>query len=256
MEISTLMPTTHSHIDAPDLYNLAVSDLIAMRDAGREVLTCLAALGRAQTSPVAQMLKHGGEFFEEDHYPKGDVFDHQTASQYYYHAHRKETGEHGHFHTFVRAKGIPHGLSPAPYAGSTPPPSGDDAICHLIAVSMNAEGLPVGMFTTNRWVTAESFYSASNAITTLACFEVDHADPCWATNRWLTAMLRLFRPTIAALIHGRDITVAEWQANHPNIDVFEDRSLEVTSEIAIDIDQQIDAIEAALRAHPDRRASQ
>jgi hypothetical protein len=250
------MMTTRLHMDAPDLKDLPVSELLAMRNAGLEVLTCLAALGRAQASPVAQMLKHGGAFFEEDHYPKGDVYDHPTASQYYYHAHRKVTGEHGHFHTFVRAKGIPPGISPAPYTGSTPPPSGDDAICHLIAVSMNAEGLPVGMFTTNRWVTAESFYSASDAITTLACFEVDHADPCWATNRWLTAMLRLFRPTISALIRARDTTISEWQTNHPNIDVFEDRSLEVTSEIAVDIDKQIDAVEAALSAHNDRRAAE
>ena len=222
--------------------------LLAMSAAGDVVMTCLAAIGRAETNPVARILKHGGEFYEDAHYPDGDVFDRQTASQYYYHAHRAGTGEHGHFHTFIRARGIPAGLSPAPYSGGTPPPAGDDAICHLVAVSMNAAGLPVGLFTTNRWVTAETFYAAGDAIQLLTLFEIDHADPCWATNRWLTAMLRLFKPHIEQLILERDQTIAAWQRSHPERDVFEDRELEVTSERTIDIDEHIAAIEAELAA--------
>jgi hypothetical protein len=235
-----------------DLAGLSDQDLLTLRSAGQEVMTCLAAIGRAATNPVARVLKHGGEFFEDAHYPDGDVFDSQSASQYYYHAHRAGTGEHGHFHTFIRAKGMPDDIAPAPYAGTSPPPTGDDAICHLVAVSMNAAGLPVGLFTTNRWVTAETFYSADDTIRLLAGFEVDHADPCWATNRWLTAMLRLFAPQIKDLIRTRDATIAAWQASHPGPDVYEDRELEVTSELAIDIDEQIAAVDAVLvgRGYP------
>jgi hypothetical protein len=227
--------------------SLPLEDLLAMRAAGQETMTSLAAIGRARTNPVARVLKHGGEFFEDAHYPDGDVYDSVTASQYYYHAHRSGSGEHGHFHTFVRAKGIPGSILPAAYTGDTPPPLGEDAICHLIAVSMNAAGLPIGLFTTNRWVTAESYYSAPNAIAILSQFAVDHAEPCWATNRWLTAMLRLFRPTISDLILQRDKTISEWQAAHPDVDVFEDRNLEVTSETAIDIDVQIESIDVELK---------
>ena len=143
---------------------------------------------------------------------------------------------------------MPAGFVPVPYSGETPPPAGDDAICHLIAVSMNAAGLPVGLFTTNRWVTAESFYTADDVIQLLGRFEVNHADPCWATNRWLTAMLRLFKPHIEQLIRERDQTIDAWQQAHPERDVFEDRELEVTSERAIDIDEHIAAIDAELAA--------
>ncbi len=236
-----------SGVMIPDcLARLTDAQLIAVRDAGDEVLTCLGAIGRASTNPIARILKHAGQFYENAHYPDGDVFDQISGSQYYYHAHRSGTGEHGHFHTFVRARGLPEGITPAPYAGATPPPSGDDAICHLIAVSMNATGLPVGLFTTNRWVTAESYFSASDTIRTLERFSIDHADPCWATNRFLTALLRLFRPQIEDLIRQRDDTIAGWQSDHPETDVFEDRALEVTSEMSIDIDEQIAAADALL----------
>jgi hypothetical protein len=244
---------SHDHSSAPAgidipgcLADLPIEQLVALRDAGDEVLTCLGAIGRASTNPIARILKNAGDFFENAHYPDGDVFDQASASQYYYHAHRSETGEHGHFHTFVRARGLPDGIAPAPYEGPNPPPSGDDAICHLVAVSMNATGLPVGLFTTNRWVTAESYFTAADTIRVLERFSIDHAEPCWATNRFLTALLRLFRPQIEALIRRRDETILVWQRTHSSTDVFEDRALETTSEMAIDIDDQIAAIETLL----------
>jgi hypothetical protein len=61
-------------------------------------------------------------------------------------------------------------------------------------------------------------------------FEVDHANPSWPANRWLTAMLRLFRPQIEALILARDAALADWARTHPGKDVFEDRELEITSQ--------------------------
>jgi hypothetical protein len=244
------MTKTAQALDLPHspacLAALTSSELKDLKSAGEEVMNCLAAIGRAQTNPVARILKHGGNFVEQSHYPEGDVFDHASASQYYYHAHRSETGEHGHFHTFVRARGFPDGVSPAPYTGDHPPPSGSDAICHLIAVSMNPMGLPVGLFTTNRWVTAETYYPAQDTIRVLKNFSVDHADPCWATNRFLTALLKLFRPQIERLILERDTSVTDWQRRHPGVDVFEDRNLEVTSEMAIDIDDQIAAVDMLL----------
>src|SRR3546814_14192456 len=66
---------------------------------------------------VGELLKNNGTFYEWDHYPPGDVYDHETHGQYYYHAHAADQrfdGEHGHFHTFVRPKGMPPGVRPAP----------------------------------------------------------------------------------------------------------------------------------------------
>ena len=234
------------------LSDLPIARLADMSAAADEVIETLRVLGKGGLNTVGRMLEHQGEFVEERHYPFDDVFDRETASQYYYHAHRSDTGEHGHFHTFLRAAAIPSSIEPAPYSGSEPPPSGEDAICHFIAISMDAMGLPVGLFTTNRWVTAESFYAAPDAITLLDRFKIDHANPCWATNRWLSAMVRLYRPQIEELLRERDLTITAWAKQHSDRDVFEDRELEVTSEIVIDLDAHIAAVDAALAARKDQ----
>ncbi len=207
----------------------------AMLDAGREVGECLRVLDKAGLNLVGEVLRGQGEFVELEHYPRDDVFDAQTHGQYYYHAHRGPELEHGHFHVFLRAGGMPAGSAPIdhPQAGA-PWPTGDAAICHLIAISMDAWGYPIGMFCSNRWVTDEAWYPAEQVIAMLECFAIDHASPNWAVNRWLTAMLRLYRPYIEALIRQRDAVVANWQARHPEADVFEDRALEITGYLEID----------------------
>ncbi|GBD41698.1 hypothetical protein HRbin39_01082 [bacterium HR39] len=77
-------------------------------------------------------------------------------------------------------------------------------------------------------------------------FEIDHAWPSWPTNRWLGAMVRLFRPQIARLLIERDRAVEAWQRRHPDRDVYEDRELEVTSILPVSIDDQIRRIEERL----------
>lgn len=229
-----------------DFGAVPLSRLEQMSKAADEVLDALRVMGKAGTNPVAQVLKHQGEFFESDHYPKGDVYDDETAAQYYYHAHRAETGEHGHFHTFLRVKGFPSQTKPAPYAGKAKRPLGKNALSHLIAVSMDRGGLPIGLFTTNRWVTGETYYAAADVIRMLDRFDIDHTHPCLATNRWISGIVQLFRPQIEILLIERDEVIGDWQRRYPRKDVFEDRDLEVTSEIAIDIDAQAAGVDEAL----------
>lgn len=232
--------------DAIDFRALPRARLESMSKAADEVLEALRVMGKAGTNPVAQVLKHQGEFLESDHYPKGDVYDDDSAAQYYYHAHRAETGEHGHFHTFLRVKGFPPLIKPAPYSGAAERPLGDDSISHLVAVSMDRAGLPISLFTTNRWVTGETFYQASDVIRMLDKFDIDHTHPCLATNRWISGLLRLFRPQVENLLLQRDETIRDWQRRYPDRDVYEDRDLEITSEIAIDIDAQAARVDALL----------
>jgi hypothetical protein len=77
-------------------------------------------------------------------------------------------------------------------------------------------------------------------------FQIDHAHPSWPVNRWLTAMLKLFRTEIEALLHQRDAVVREWASRHPDEDVFEDRALDMTGLININIDNHMRRIETAL----------
>jgi hypothetical protein len=235
---------------APDLERLPRAQLESMRAAGAEVLECLRVLDKADLDLVSEVLRGQGTFYELEHYPSDDVLDRDTHAQYYYHAHRG-TAEHGHFHTFLRAPGMPEGVAPVAYSGEESWPDGDEAISHLVAISMDALGRPIGLFAVNRWVSAETWYPADDVIRMLDRFAIDHAFPSWPVNRWIGAMLRLFRPQIEALVRHRDAVVDAWRRSYPDIDVFEDRRLDVTGEFTISIEAQIAVVEAALVREPD-----
>lgn len=227
------------------LRDVSKAELVRMAEAGGEVRHCEAALARGGDNPVGELLRGCEAFYEWSHYPADDVYDPTTHAQYYYHAHPPEErhwAEHGHFHLFVRTKGMPRGVRPVPVTGN----KGDD-LCHLVAVSMDRHGRPVRLFTVNRWVTGETWYAARDVIALLDRFDVGVVRPNWVVNRWLTALVRLFRPRIAALIRERDEAIARWRASHPGTDVFEDRALEVTSWDKIDVVRQIGQVAAALR---------
>lgn len=232
---------------AKEFAKLSGDELDRMAKAGEVLKENLHLLKKSGHNPVGRCLENQGVFYEDAHYPKGDVYDKESHAQYYYHAHRPESGEHGHFHTFVRSRGMPAGMKPVPYSGDGPRPKGKDAISHLVAISMDKPGMPIGMFTTNRWVTGESFYAADDAIRLIDRFSIEQSYPCLATNRTLTSLLQLFKPQIKALLIRRDETIQDWEANHPNDDVYEDRSLEITSIVDIRIDRQIGAINRAKR---------
>lgn len=225
---------------------LPEADLKAMKAAADEILECYRVLEKTSTNTVAELLAGHGTFFEYDHYPKGDVFDKETHAQYYYHAHRTDEDEHGHFHTFLRRKGMPDDIEPAPYDGEDKRPEGDDELCHFVGISMDSFGFPIAMFTTNRWVTDETWYCAEDAIRMADLFLIDHTFPNWAVNRWVSASFKLFKPQIAALLQERDEKVAEWQAEHPDRDVYEDRELEIITSAPISVEAQLAAVVEAL----------
>ena len=219
---------------------------LAMFEAGVEVLECRRVLLRGGLNVVGEILRGHDAFVEMAHYPPDDVFDADSHAQYYYHAHRG-AAEHGHFHTFLRAGGMPDGVAPAKVVEASEPwPEGEEAISHLVAVSMDAWGEPIGLFACNRWVTGESWYAAEDVIRMLDRFEIDHAWPSWPANRWLGAMLRLYRPWIEGLLRHRDAVVAAWQRAHPGTDVFEDRALEITGYLPVSVPALMTALEASL----------
>ena len=96
----------------PDLKDCSGDELKAMAAAGAEVLECYRVLRQTSDNVVGEALRDGGTFYELDHYPAGDVYDWETHSQFYYHSHRP--GEHGHFHTYLRPKGMPSSIKPTP----------------------------------------------------------------------------------------------------------------------------------------------
>lgn len=232
-------------LDLPPVLGPVAVDLVAdlrpsLLAAGEEIYECYRVLERAGLNIVGEILRGQGEFIEYEHYPSGEVMDTESRSQYYYHAHRMSEQEHGHFHTFIRT-GL---LSEPPVVsgsawGNESWPRGENAIAHLIAVAMDDWGYPIGLFTTNRWVTDETWYSAEIIEDLLDRFVIDHAGPSWPVNRWITALLRLFRPHVSALLKHRDRCIQLWQQAYPKRDVFEDRHLEVIGYLPIDVNNWV-----------------
>ena len=74
---------------------------------------------------------------------------------------------------------------------------------------------------------------------------IDRARP-QLTNRWVAALPKLFRSQVTDLLHWRDDLIASRRASCREDDVFQDRGLEVPSQIAISIPEQIREIRAVL----------
>ena len=229
-----------------NLRKLPLAQLESMASAGERILECYRVLQKSNSNVVAEVLRGQGTFYELEHYPKGDVHDSETHSQHFYHSHRPN--EHGHFHTFLREKGIPDDCHPVEQSVAPFMKERDDKLSHLIAISMNRMGYPIALFTTNRWVTADNWYIADDVIKMLDHFEMDHAWPSWPVNIWITAMMRLFRPQIEELVRERDGAVMEWRNRHPDGDAFEDRECGILSVRKISVTAQINRVKKALRS--------
>ncbi len=229
-----------------DVHHLPQEALLAMREAGREINECYRVLKKGGSNVVREIIAGTETFYEWNHYPDGDVYDQETHAQYYYHAHRGTENEHGHFHTFLRKKGMPSSCKPVDHPDKSEWPKGDDALTHFVAISMDSYGFPFRLFSTNRWVTGESWYRSEDVCQLIDRFVIDHAYPSWPANRWISAMFVLFRPEIEALVTERDAVVEAWKHNHEDGDVLEDRDLEITAATAISVEDAITRVEKAL----------
>jgi hypothetical protein len=151
------------------------------------------------------------------HYPPGDVYDPVSGGQWYYHCHLPPAvAEHGHFHCFVRPAGK------------------DGPVHHLVAVGVDPHGRLQRLFTVNQWVVDDAWLDAEATIAVLERFDMQMPQPSYLTNRWLTAILRLYAQDIAALIRERDATLAR-HSPPEGVATRDDRSLEVTSECSVDL---------------------
>lgn len=238
-----------------DFSKLPRARLEDMFEAAAIVLETMRVEAGANSNISKDILRFTDNYMEWEHIPPDDVYDQQSHSQYYFHTHAKgnehnglHDDEHGHFHTFIRGKGFPDGIKPVTTEDFNPDNVKDisEINSHLIAIATNNYGQPMRLFTTNRWVVADTWVAAEDNIKLLDFYNVDHAYPSWPVNLWITNMIRLYRPQIEELIRQRDVKIEDWKKQHPDKNVFEDRDLEVTSYLDIDLEKQIDAIEKAL----------
>jgi len=225
--------------------------LQSMLAAGLEMVRLQDELAAKRSNLVAEILRGQGEFFETEHYPRGDVFDPETGAQFYYHTHRADPREHGHFHLFLRPSHLAERFEPVRVArmgvgrcrGDEPIgahwPRGNASLAHIVAVAMDNYGLPMRLFTVNRWVTDETWYGARDVIAMLDRFTVTHEYPSPALNRWLSALVRFYQPEIAELVRRRDAAVEARARANPKADALEDRSLEITAALDISVERRL-----------------
>lgn len=222
--------------------------------AARAVLACFREAAAARRHPFEPLLE-GGPFEQRVHYPapKG-VRDRSSDARYYLHAHAGETI--GHLHTYL-GPGALASVAPWNQPEVSGWPTGAGAYSHLVGVTLDEHGLPTELFTLNRWVAQEAFYRAADLCAALPRFTFAHAEPGYPTiDRAVAALLRLFRPTVEALLHARDAALEEHARRHPAGDPRESRELAVPSRIAIDLDARIAEVAKASARVRSRRARQ
>jgi hypothetical protein len=239
-------------------------------EAAATLRDCREALAARGSSVIGEVMSAGAADLAADiaagmvdwrHYPEGEVYDPASHAQYFYHRHPgparmrpAQPIEHGHFHLFLRGEGMQAGITPlllpelavanapAPRQSAPLKLGRTDEVCHLVALALDRQGEPLRLFTTNRWVTGETWYRADDVVLMLDRFRVQSDHPSALLNRWIGALVRLFQPEIATLLRDRDKAILEqrwrWRGN-----VLEDARLEITSNLDIDLDARLAGVE-------------
>ncbi len=151
-------------------------------------------------------------FAEWAQYPRPEALDPVSGWRFFYHAHpvrERLRAEHGHFHIF------------------TPGPADGAGFTHLIGISVDVHGLPIRLFTTNRWVTDEAWQPAAAIERRASRPRLAGASP-GDVARWLENLVVLFAPDIVALLRARDARMG--QGIVPGDRRFEDRRLRIPSQ--------------------------
>jgi hypothetical protein len=148
------------------------------------------------------------EYDPYTHYPyEGGIKDELTGYQLFFHIHRQN--EYGHFHTFAKDE------------------NGD--LVHLILVSMNKEGEPIGLATVNRWVTGDKYVQA-DVLKSLS--EKYFVDPKLYKDKrvveFINYVFKGYKLELNQLFEDRDRWIINY-VNHNFREPFEDRDYEVLS---------------------------
>lgn len=223
------------------LSHLSHEELLELWEAGKEVLRLNQQLAEVGSTVVKEIVKGKMECMEKVHYPKQAIIDKNTFSQYYFHSHREK--ENGHFHLFLRKGGIDSGATPIVYDKKNHVMNGPGTFAHLIAISMDEKGKPTKLFTTNQWVTGEDWYSSSDLCKMVKRFDMSGDSSHLIVDRLVSSMFKLFSPQIIELILKKEEILQRKRDSIPLVEILEDQTFEVISEIKISIELQMKVVE-------------
>jgi hypothetical protein len=204
--------------------NINISELI---DSAEEIIEIQTKLAETGDNIVSFLIKNEKSFIEWEHYPNDDVID-NSGSQYYFHSHpgkHRDFNEFGHFHLFMKNK--------KPEFPDTLP------LTHIIAISVDEFGSPNHLFTVNHWVTGGFWEKSDLIINFLDRFSISEDKSPELVNKWICAMIRLYREDIVKLLRDRDRKIKEWQEEYKEEDIFQRRDLEIPSFTEISIESKL-----------------
>lgn len=178
----------------------------------------------------------GAPVLAMEHYPRSDVTDRRHGYQFFYHCHRDDALEHGHVHLFAHAtrSGRKRRLrGPGHWARTDP--------SHLIAIGLDARGLPVSLFTVNRWVTGGYWLGASTTLHWLQRLNMSGATAHVHSCQWLSGFLQMYLPVVTRLLAQRD----RWLARQADpAAAIDDPRTEIISSARIDWAGDLQRLEA------------
>ncbi|TJY64834.1 hypothetical protein E4T66_00915 [Sinimarinibacterium sp. CAU 1509] len=206
---------------------------------GTDELERSAAAAARLTQQMVRMARLGRSILNEladpaaapkiwQHLPEGDAHDPRSGYRYYYHCHPGHgatRAEHGHFHVFADAD----------RAGG---------VTHLAAIGVDAHGLPLRLFTTNRWITDECWKPAGKVLDLIDGFVLRAPQGLKRVHAWLSALLQVFRPQLRWLLRARDQRLRELRGGQPRPGLFDDRRVTILSQFHVSLAQQAVALDA------------
>lgn len=183
------------------------------------------------------------------HYPEDDAIDSRCRFQWYYHSHspadRPEATEHGHFHLFARTdarRSLIDTKAESAFLKKLAAADSPAKTRHLLGIGLNPVGVPISLFTVNRWVTGDQLLSSTSSLRLLQSPALDTGHGL--IDRLLPALLRLHQPQLRSLFRRRDQCLFARARRGPG--TLDDNSLELLSETRIDLDRSISAAYGAV----------
>ena len=209
---------------------IPLAELDSFFQAGKVLKELSGQFQQAQTNVVSCVLND--QAIEEwEVYPWEDgIIDNKNKTQYFYHSH-PQSPEHGHFHIFKRHA---------------------NKLVHLIAVAMDDKGEALELFTVNTWVTGEKVLPVDKIKRFVRDFQVESDQFDNRVSEFIVHIVKLYRPDIERLIDERQQVYAAYRKEHNGSDPYEDRQLEITSTLNINVDQKIRDLEVAISTRQGR----
>jgi len=110
-----------------------------------------------------------------------------------------------------------------------------DRTAHIVAISMAPSGWPQALFTVNLVGDRRRVRASRTPQALRRRFQIEESRGDPSAIRFVNLVFRVFLPEIERLQEEKAAALAAFRVAHPDVNPFEDRALEVTSWVEIDV---------------------